>query len=86
MRTKFFIRALTVCLLLTLFSCGSDIKSSKNGETILPPSTSIVPGYEQRLIEIPTGMLYEIVTPKDTFLVFGKYQTGMVLLKHSPVK
>lgn len=86
MRKKFFIKALTVCLLLTLFSCSGGIKIDSNTEGILPPTIPTISGYKQRIIDVPSGTLYEIITPRDTFLIFGKYQTGMVLLKQSPVK
>lgn len=75
-----------VCLLLTLFSCSGSIKIERNGEGISPPATSTIYGYKQRIINMPRGTLLEIITPKDTFLVYSNYQTGMVLLKQSPVK
>lgn len=86
MRKKFFIKALTVCLLLTLFSCSNGVVIEKGIEGVLPPTLSTAYGYKQRVIRIPSGTLYEIITPRDTFLVFGVYNMGMSLLKQSPVK
>lgn len=86
MRKKFFIKALTVCLLLTLFSCSGSIKIEKGVEGILPPTLSTAYSYKQRVVRMPLGTLYEIITPRDTFLVFGVYNMGMSLLKQSPVK
>lgn len=86
MREKFFIKALMVCLLLTLFSCSGSIKIERNGEGISPPATPTIYGYKQRTVNMRMGVLHEIITPKDTFLVFGRQQYGMVLLKQSPVK
>lgn len=85
MKKKFFIGALAVSLLLTLFSCKK-IEVEKNTEGVVSLTVPTVSGYKQRVIDVPSGSLYEIITPKDTFLVFSKYQTGMVLLKQSPVK
>lgn len=85
MKKKFFVGALIVCLLLTLFSCKK-IEVEKNTEGVVSLTVPTVSGYKQRVIDVPSGDLYEIITPKDTFLVFSKYQTGMVLLKQSPVK
>lgn len=85
MKKKFFIGALAVSLLLTLFSC-KEIEVEKNTEGVVSLTVPTVSGYKQRVIDVPSGSLYEIITPKDTFLVFSKYQTGMVLLKQSPVK
>nr|DAT77825.1 MAG TPA: protein of unknown function (DUF5016) [Caudoviricetes sp.] len=85
MKKKFFIGALAVSLLLTLFSC-KEIEVEKNTEGVVSLTVPTVSGYKQRVIDVPSGYLYEIITPKDTFLVFSKYQTGMVLLKQSPVK
>ena len=81
MKKRFFIKALAVSLLLTLFSCESNTQTLENEESIFLPLRSKVPEYKQRVISLPKGDLYEIVTPKDTFLVFCKYRTGMVLLK-----
>lgn len=86
MKKKLFIKALIVGVLLTLFSCSNRIMIEKGAEDIRSPTIPTVSGYKQRVISMPYGTLYEIITPKDTFLVFGKYQTGTVLLKHSPVK
>lgn len=86
MRKKLLIVALVAGLLPTLFSCSGEIKVERNAEGILPPAIPTVSGYKQRIVKMPSGTLYEIITPKDTFLVFRKYKTGMVLLKQSPVK
>lgn len=86
MKRNFFIKALIVGVLLTLFSFSNGIMIEKSDEDILSSTIPTVSGYKQRVIGMPYGTLYEIITPKDTFLVFGKYRTGAVLLKHSPVK
>lgn len=86
MKKKFFIRALTVSLLLALFSCSGEIRVERNAEGILPPAIPTVSGYKQRIVKMPSGTLYEIITPRDTFLIFGVYDMGMQLLNRSPVK
>lgn len=86
MRKKFFIKALTVCLLLTLFSCNNGVVVEEGIEGVLPPTFSTAYSYKQRVVKMPLGTLYEIITPRDTFLVFGVYSMGMSLLKQSPVK
>lgn len=29
--------------------------------------------------------LHEVITPKDTFIIYSRYRSGAVLLKQSPV-
>lgn len=86
MRNKFFGKALIVCLLLTLFSCSGEIKVERNAEGILPPAIPTISGYKQRIVKMPSGTLYEIITPRDTFLIFGVYDMGMQVLKRTPIK
>lgn len=84
MKKKLFIKALTVCLLLTLFSCSGEIRVEGNTENVSSPTTSV---YKEKTISLSINdKLHEIVTPKDTFLVFSRYRSGAVLLKQSPVK
>lgn len=84
MKKKFFIGALAVSLLLTLFSCKKIEAENIEGDVYFTVPT--FSEYKQREIDVPSGDLYEIITPKDTFLIFSKYRTGMILLKQSPVK
>lgn len=55
-------------------------------EGISPPAIPTIYGYKQRTVRLSHGTLYEIITPKDTFLVFCEFRTGMVLLKQSSVE
>lgn len=82
-----FIKALVVILLLTLFSCSGEIQVERNlEEGILPPAIPTISGYKQRVIDLPSGTLIEIISKEDTFLVYTRRQFGMVLLKKSPIK
>ena len=86
MKKKLLIVALVAGLLPTLFSCSGEIKVERNAEGILPPAIPTIYGYKQRIVKMPSGTLYEIITPRDTFLIFGVYDMGMQLLNRSPVK